>query len=101
MIKVFNKSKRPIFIAGVQILPKESFTWIDSMITPDIKNRISIQERLGFALVTEIKEINDIPEPVEEVTTNIETVLTEVVEEKVKTKSTKPKSKSKKKTNKE
>ena len=100
MIKVFNKSKRPIFIAGVQILPKESFTWVDSMITPDIKNRISIQERLGFALVTEIEEINDIPEPIEEEgTTNIETVLTEGVEEKVKTKSTKPKSK--KKTNKE
>lgn len=95
MIKVFNKSKRPIFIAGVQILPKESFTWVDSMITPDIKNRISIQERLGFALVTEIKEINDIPEPVDEITNNIETI------EEVKTKSTKPKSKSKKKTNKE
>ena len=100
MIKVFNKSKRPIFIAGVQILPKESFTWVDSMITPDIKNRINIQERLGFALVTEIEEINDIPESIEEVTNNIETVLTETVEE-VKTKSTKPKSKSKKKTNKE
>ena len=100
MIKVFNKSKRPIFITGIQILPKESFTWVDSMITPDIKNRINIQERLGFALVTEIEEINDIPEPIEEVTNNIETVLTETVEE-VKTKSTKPKSKSKKKTNKE
>ena len=96
MIKVFNKSKRPIFIAGIQILPKESFTWVDSMITPDIKNRINIQERLGFALVTEIEEINDIPEPVEEVTTNIETVLTEVKKEEVKTKS-----KSKKKINKE
>ena len=95
MIKVFNKSKRTIFIAGIQILPKDSFTWVDSMITSDIKNRINIQERLGFALVTEIEEINDIPEPVEEVTTNIETVLTEVVEEKVKTKSTKPKSKKK------
>lgn len=101
MIKVFNKSKRPIFISGVQILPKESFTWVDDIITPDIKNRINIQERLGFALVTEIKEINDIPEPVEEVTNNIETVLTEVKEEEVKTKSTKPKTKSKKKTNKE
>ncbi len=100
MIKVFNKSKRSIFIAGIQILPKDSFTWVDSMITPDIKNRINIQERLGFALVTEIEEINDIPEPIEEVTNNIETVLTETVEE-VKTKSTKPKSKSKKKTNKE
>ena len=98
MIKVFNKSKRPIFISGVQILPKESFTWMDNMITPNIKNRINIQERLGFALVSEIKEINDIPESIEEVTNNIETVLTEVIEE-VKTKSTKPKSK--KKTNKE
>ena len=98
MIKVFNKSKRPIFIARIQILPKDSFTWVDSMITPDIKNRINIQERLGFVLVTEIEEINDIPEPIEEVTNNIETVLTETVEE-VKTKSTKPKSK--KKTNKE
>lgn len=98
MIKVFNKSKRPIFIAGIQILPKESFTWVDNMITPDIKNRINIQERLGFALVTEIEEINDIPEPVDEITNNTETVLTEVIEE-VKTKSTKPKSK--KKTNKE
>ena len=98
MIKVFNKSKRPIFISGVQILPKESFTWMDNMITPNIKNRINIQEKLGFALVSEIKEINDIPESIEEVTNNTETVLTEVIEE-VKTKSTKPKSK--KKTNKE
>lgn len=98
MIKVFNKSKRPIFISGVQILPKESFTWTDEVITSDIKNRINIQERLGFALVTEIEEINDIPEPVDEITNNTETVLTEVIEE-VKTKSTKPKSK--KKTNKE
>ena len=98
MIKVFNKSKRPIFISGVQILPKESFTWMDNMITPNIKNRINIQERLGFALVSEIKEINDIPESIEEVINNTETVLTEVIEE-VKTKSTKPKSK--KKTNKE
>lgn len=94
MIKVFNKSKRPIFISGVQILPKESFTWMDNMITPNIKNRINIQERLGFALVSEIKEINDIPESIEEVTNNTETVLTEVIEE-VKTKSTKPKSKKK------
>ena len=94
MIKVFNKSKRPIFISGVQILPKESFTWMDNMITPNIKNRIHIQERLGFALVSEIKEINDIPESIEEVTNNTETVLTEVIEE-VKTKSTKPKSKKK------
>ena len=94
MIKVFNKSKRPIFISGVQILPKESFTWMDNMITHNIKNRINIQERLGFALVSEIKEINDIPESIEEVTNNTETVLTEVIEE-VKTKSTKPKSKKK------
>ena len=45
MIKVFNKSKRPIFIAGIQILPKESFTWVETKSTkPKSKSKKKINK---------------------------------------------------------